>query len=322
MMSDMAHELSFNSDGKAEMFFVGKTPWHGLGTELPALATAQEAIEAAGLGWTVIQEPVLTSAGIPLEGKQINLRSDSGLPLGVVGDQYRILQNTEAFSFFDLVTQDPHGPKFETAGALWGGRKVWLLAKLPDVLEVVPGDIVEPYILLSNSHDGTSAVRVQETPIRVVCQNTLNMAQAGKVGRSIKVRHSGDILLKVEKVQDALGILRQSFGETLEVFQALAKVEPTKEQVQTVLEALFPETKTDRSKLQRARVLELAEAGRGNAKVAGTAWALYNGVTELVDHVNNASMKDLDTRLNTLGMGSGLDRKADALQLIVDTCLN
>jgi len=303
------------------LFFVGATPWHGLGTELPKLATAQEAIDAAKLGWTVEKEPVITANGRTLEGKFINVRQDTGEPLGVVGDQYQILQNADAFKVFDAITQDPHGPKYEVAGSLWNGRKVWLLAKLPECMEVVPGDIVEPYILLSNSHDGTSAVRIMETPIRVICQNTLNTAQTGN-GRSIKVRHSGDIMLKVNRVQDVLGILRQSFRETLEVFQALASVEPTKEQVETVLMRLFPETKTDRAKLQRERVMSLAESGRGNAKVAGSAWALYNGVTELVDHYNNAGMKNLDTRLNVLGMGSGLDAKADALQTIIDTCLN
>jgi phage/plasmid-like protein (TIGR03299 family) len=312
----MAHEIHEND----HLFFVGKTPWHGLGTELPSLATAQEAIEAARLNWTVTIEPQVRK-GIEIPGKNWTVRDDTDTVLGVVGDQYRVLQNEDAFRFFDAVTQDPHGPKYEVAGSLWNGRKVWLLAKLPDVLEVVPGDIVEPYILLSNSHDGSSAIRIMETPIRVVCQNTLNMAHSGQ-GRSIKVRHSGDIMLKVNRVQDALGIIRQTFAETLEVFQALAKVEPTAAQVERVLTTLFPDTKTDRAKLQRERVMSLADHGKGNERVAGSAWGLYNGITELVDHVNNAAMKDLDSRLNILGMGSGLDAKADALQTIIDTCLN
>lgn len=321
MISDMAHQILEDDS----LFFVGATPWHGMGTELPNLATAADAIAAAGLGWEVVQETVTTSQGVELADKRINIRKDTGKPLGVVGNQYTILQNAHAFDFFDKVTQDPHGPKYETAGSLWNGRKVWILAKMPETLEVVPGDVVMPYILLSNSHDGSAAIRVMETPIRVVCQNTLNAAHSGS-GKSIKVRHSGDVVLKVGQVQDALGILRHSFAETLGVYQALAKVEPTKAQIDDVLNRLFPETKSDRAKLQRERVLTLSQSGRGNDMkgVRGTAWALYNGATELVDHFANVGSKREDAkdmRLNSMAMGSGLDTKATALEIIMDVCL-
>lgn len=317
----MAHHIEENDS----LFFVGATPWHGMGTELPQLATAAEAIQAANLGWTVSKEQVKTSAGKEVAGKFITIREDTGDGLGVVGDQYSVLQNSHAFDFFDAVTQDPHGPKYETAGSLWNGRKVWMLAKMPEMMEVVKGDDVAPYILLSNSHDGSSAIRIQFTPIRVVCQNTLNMAHAGK-DKTFKVRHSGDVLLKVSQAQDALGIIRHTVAETLDLYRALANKTPSKDQVDAVLAQLFPDTKTDRAKLQRERVLSLAEAGigNGNANVRGTAWALYNGVTELVDHHNNAGSKRddaKDMRLNSIGLGSGFDFKADALQTIADLCL-
>lgn len=317
----MAHHIESTDN----LFFVGATPWHGMGTELPSLATAAEAIAAAKLGWEVIKEPVITAGGKELADKFITVRSDTQDPLGVVGSQYSVLQNAHAFDFFDAVTQDPHGPKYETAGSLWGGRKVWMLAKMPEMMEVVKGDEVAPYILLSNSHDGSSAIRIQFTPIRVVCQNTLNMAHSGK-DKTFKVRHSGDVILKVSQAQDALGIIRHTVAETLEVYKALANTSPTKDEVDAVLAQLFPDTKTDRAKLQRERVLSLAEAGigNGNSKIRGTAWALYNGVTELVDHHNNAgSRRDdaKDMRLNSIGLGSGFDFKADALQTIIDTCL-
>ena len=306
------------------MFYVGSTPWHGMGNPLDSLATAQEAIAAANLGWKVEQEAVITREGIELPGKFITVRSDTRQPLGVVGAQYKILQNDEAFTFFDRVTQDPHGPKYETAGSLWNGRKIWALAKMPEYFEVTKDDVVAPYILLSNSHDGSSAVKMQLTPIRVVCQNTLNMAEASK-GKGIKVRHSGDISLKIDKAQDALGLIRKSFDETFEVYKALANVEPSEDQVKQVMERLFPDTKSARAELQRDRVLELAQVGIGNAPVAGTAWALYNGVTELVDHHANLGSKREDAndmRLNAAVFGSGYDRKADALQVIAEVCLN
>lgn len=322
-VSEMAHHIEKDDS----LFYVGATPWHGMGVELPSLATAAEAIQAANLGWEILQEPVKTADGKTLADQYINLRSDTREPLGVVGKSYSILQNAKAFDFFDAVTQDPHGPKYETAGSLWNGRKVWMLAKMPDMMEVVPGDDVAPYILLSNTHDGSGSVRIMFTPIRVVCQNTLNAAHSG-TGKTFKIRHSGDVLLKVSQAQDALGIIRHTLIETLGLYQALAAKTPTAEQVETVLQSLWPdgETKTDRNKLQRERVLSLAESGlgNGNAKVRGTAWALYNGVTELVDHYNNRGSKRDDAndmRLNSIGLGSGFDFKADALQTIADVCL-
>jgi len=318
----MAHHIEENDS----MFFVGKTPWHGMGTELPRLATAAEAIEAANLSWHVYQEPVLTSAGVELSDKRLNIRSDTGQPLGVVGTQYKILDNVDAFAFFDAVTMDPNGPKYETAGSLWNGRKVWMLAKMPDCIEVAPGDIVDPYILLSNTHDGSGAVRILETPVRVVCQNTLNAAHASQ-GRNIRIRHSGDMSFKVSEVQDALGIIRANFEATAELYKALARDYPTPDEVETVLNRLFPETKSDRSTIQKGRVRTLAAAGigNGNKAVEGTAWALYNGITELTDHHANKDSKRADARdmrLNSFGMGSGLDFKADALQTIREVCLN
>lgn len=317
----MAHHIESND----HLFYTGTTPWHGMGTKLPSLATAQEAIEAARLDWTVKKEPVVTEAGKVLAGSFITVREDTQDPLGVVGSQYQVLQNEQAFNFFDAITQDPHGPKYEVAGSLWNGRKTWMLARMPELLQVVPGDDLGQFILLSNTHDGSSSVRVMMTSVRVVCQNTLTLAHSGS-GRGTRIRHSGDILTKVKSVQDALGIIRHSFSETLEVYQALAKKEPTKEEVETVLTALFPDTKSDRAKLQRERVLSLAEAGMGNAnaKVRGTAWALYNGVTELVDHVNNEGSKredKADMRLNSIWLGSGMDLKEKALSTIREVCL-
>lgn len=319
----MAHGLTSNDS----MMYVGAKPWHGMGTELPQLATAQEAIAAANLGWRVDKEQVRTAAGKDVAAKFITIRSDTGEGLGVVGDQYSILQNAQAFTFFDKFTQDPHGPKYETAGSLWSGRKVWMLAKCEGMLEVVPGDAVEPYILLSNSHDGTSAVRVQLTPIRVVCNNTLNMATWDKSQKCIKLRHSGDINLKVKSVQEALGIIRHDFEETLGIYQALATKQPTRQQVDDVLKTLIPDTKTDRAKLQRERVQDLAASGIGNGNrgVRGTAWALYNGVTELVDHYNNQGSQrpdKADMRLNNVWFGSGATFKAEALDLIAKAVLN
>ena len=293
----MAHGIT-NTDS---MFYVGAKPWHGLGTELPQLATAAEALEAANLGWTVRKESIFLADGQEVADHFATVREDTNEPLGVVGTKYRILQNTEAFTFYDYLTQDPNGPKYETAGSLWGGTKIWLMAKLDEDIQIAPNDTVGQYLILSNSHDGSSAVNIMLSPIRVVCQNTLNMASHA-ASKKVKIRHSGNIQLKLNDVQESLGIIRQSFNETFEIYRQMVDTKPTAAQVDTVLRALFPDTKNDRASIQRGRVKELAYSGKGNYPVRGTAWALYNGITELSDHVNGEGSKrddKADYRLNS-----------------------
>jgi len=317
----MAHGLADSKD----MAFVGELPWHRLGVKLDKLATSAEMMTAVpSLAARVDKEQILRK-GEPVSGKFYTVRSDSDTVLGVVGQDYRVLQNAEAFRMLDLITMDSNGPKYETAGVLWGGRKVWALARVPEFLEVVPGDTLAQYLLISNSHDGSQAVRIMETPIRVVCQNTLSMAQGGS-GKSMKLRHSGDLLAKVSDVQDALRIVRQDFSETLGLYKALAKDYPSTEEVDTVLKSLFPDTKSDRANLQRRRVVNLWGTGIGaNMRgVEGTSWGLYNALTELTDHYANDGSKRPDAddmRLNSIWFGSGAAFKAQALNTLADVCL-
>ena len=165
------------------MFSVRETPWHGLGAVLERPpASVAEAIEASGLGWSVAKEPIAIDRGETpgadwwtprceeIPGYFATVRQDTREVLGIVGERYRIVQNDEAFAFVDqLLGIAIH---FETAGSLHGGRRVWVLATLPEHVEV-GGDPVRPYVLLMNSHDGSTAVIAATTPIRVVCQNTL-----------------------------------------------------------------------------------------------------------------------------------------------------
>lgn len=187
-------------------------------------------------------------------------------------------------------------------------------------------DQVAQYLLFSNAHDGSQRLKVQATPIRVVCQNTLNMAHAGsKRNTSAWVCHSGDMTAKLLNVRDVLQIAAKEFAETQELYQALVTTEPTTEQVDQVLQALIPDTTSNRATLQRERVLQLAEAGTGNAPFRGTAWGLYNGLTELSDHVNNSGSKRPDAqdmRVNSAWFGSGANFKAQALRTVAEVCLN
>lgn len=308
-----------------DMAFAGELPWHRLGVQLPGLATAKEMLAAVpALAASIVKEPVLRK-GTPVSGKYFTIRQDTDTVLGIVGSDYRVLQNCEAFEIMDAITMDRNGPKYETAGVLWGGRRVWALARVPEFLEVVPGDALAQYLLCANSHDGSSAALFMETPVRVVCQNTLSMATSGG-GKSKKLRHSGNLFSKVSDVQDVLKIVRSNFLETLEQYRALANDRPTNEEVESVLKSLFPDTKTDRAVLQRNRVKTLWDDGIGQdiPDIAGTAWALYNGVTELIDHHANAGSKRDDAddmRLNSIWFGSGAAFKQTALDTISEVCL-
>lgn len=178
------------------MFYAGREkPWHGLGTQVEEAPTSADALRLAGLDWTVQRKPIQVCGGRKVDNFFANVRSSDGAVLGVVSDRYQVVQNAEAFAFTDALIGGEGQVHYETAGSLMGGRKIWLLAKLPDT-EIV-GDKTEPYLCFSNTHDGSGAIRVCMTPIRVVCNNTLNIALNG-AKRAWSVRHTGDIQAKPE----------------------------------------------------------------------------------------------------------------------------
>ncbi len=209
---DMAHNLEIEN-GEASMMYVGEEPWHGLGTKLESPASAAEAIEAAKLDWEVTKVPLYAASGrrrVALKNRFAVVRKDlldkkQCKALGIVGSQYTPLQNREAFSFFDPIVGEK-AAVYHTAGVLGNGERIWILAKLPEDIRVTDDDITNKFLLLSNSHDGTSAVQVKFTPIRVVCQNTLT--QALKRGPTVWVAHTQNIH---ERLREAAEIFRD-FG--------------------------------------------------------------------------------------------------------------
>jgi phage/plasmid-like protein (TIGR03299 family) len=168
----MAHELAITK-GRTAMMYAGEVLWHKLGTRLNEPATAREAIDAASLNYLAELKAIQTDGGIPFPQRKAVIRSDSKDVLGVVGNSYVPIQNHQAFEFLDAVVVDEN-LRYQTAGALGKGERIWTLAKLPDAIRVKNSDdITEKYLLLSNSHDGSSSLRVHFTPIRLVCANTL-----------------------------------------------------------------------------------------------------------------------------------------------------
>jgi len=184
------------------MFYVRTAPWHNLGIRVEEALSSKEALELGGLDWTVIQKDIYTQDNMLIPSFKANIRESDNNVLGVVTDRYKIIQNEEAFAFTDSLIGE--GCKYETAGTLQEGRKVWLLAKLPEKYQILD-DEVTPYIVLSNSHDGSGAIRIAMTPIRVVCQNTLNLAlnNAKRIWSTI---HTGDINTKLDEAMKTLSM--------------------------------------------------------------------------------------------------------------------
>lgn len=217
------------------MFSVREKPWHGLGTVVAEAPASADALELAGLDWRVEQMPIYTPHG-KVEGYRANVRNTDGQVLGVVTDRYKVIQNTEAFAFTDELLGS--GVRYETAGSLQGGRKVWLLARLPREF-IIAGERISPYLVFSNTHDGSGAVRVAVTPIRVCCNNTLNLALSTAT-RSFSMVHTGDVKGKVAEARQTL-FMADTYMENLgREFERLRKQKMTEQQVQEYIALLLP----------------------------------------------------------------------------------
>ena len=218
------------------MFYVRETPWHGLGTKVLEAPASKDALQLAGLDWRVLQEPIYTAMEELVDGYKANVRDSDRKVLGVVTDRYRVIQNDEAFAFTDELLGS--GVKYETAGSLQGGRKVWLLAHMPHEY-IISGERISPYLLFSNTHDGSGAIKVALTPIRVVCQNTLNLALAN-AKRSWSMIHTGDIKEKMQEAKDTLFMAENYMDELGKEFEALRMKKLTDKQVMEYIEILLP----------------------------------------------------------------------------------
>ena len=218
------------------MFYVREVPWHGLGTKVMEALTSAEALKLAGLDWNVIQKPIITEEGIPVPGFKANLRDVDEKVLGVVTDRYKVVQNTDAFSFTDELLGE--GVTYETAGSLQEGRRTWILAKLPQKY-IISGDEMIPYLVFMNSHDGTSSIKVAMTPIRVICQNTLNLALS-TAKRYWSTNHTGDIRGKLEDARYTLLYANAYMAELGRSIDQLNRQKLTDKQVYEYIDALFP----------------------------------------------------------------------------------
>lgn len=180
-------------------FFVAVPAWHGLGIVIREAPTSAEAIKIAQLDWDVVPKPIYDEFGRVIPGYKVNQRSTDNKNLGIVTDRYRIVQNREAFEFTDALLGE--GVRYETAGSLASGKRVWMLARMEGT--TLAEEKIDPFLVFTNNHDGTGAVRVAITPIRVVCQNTLNLSLQ-KASRHWSCAHKGDIIGKLDEARYTL----------------------------------------------------------------------------------------------------------------------
>ena len=268
------------------MFYVRETPWHGLGTRVQVALTSEEALIAAELNWKVRSEDIHLENGEVLEGYKANVRTSDQKVLGVVTDRYKIVQNHEAFAFTDALLGE--GVRYETAGSLFGGRKVWMLARMPHEY-MISGEHISPYLLFSNTHDGSGAVRVALTPIRVVCNNTLNLAlQTAK--RSWSLVHKGKIQERLEEAKNTLLMGEKYMDELGQEFEVLRKKKMSDKLVEEYIELLLPVSE-QASDLQQKNVRQLRENLKIRyfdapdlQEVGKNAYRFINAVSDFATH--------------------------------------
>ena len=329
----MAHEIDI-STGQAAVFTAGDPPWHGLGVNITDTQTSAQAITLAHLAWGVELWPVwardpAAGADTGCLAYRATVRSDTRAVLGVVGDGYAPFQNQQAFDFMDTLV----GQKlamFESAGALRDGRVVWMLARIPKTLWVTGEDEIRPYLLLTNSHDGSMAVRMLPTSVRVVCMNTLNLALRQGQGTGWAIRHCASLSQRVAEAQHALGLVTQRLDRFQVEVKLLAERHLTGRQLRNYFDMLLPAAQTDRQREHREQVLQQFQANFANPTntlpgVRGSAWAAYNAVSEWADHQRNVRGSDpllrRQRRLDSIWFGSANLLKqeawAGALELVL-----
>lgn len=343
----MSHNLNYNSKAEKHSFFsVKEKAWHGLGTIIEDYPTSAEAIKFAGLDYMVEKRPLFTydteNANADPETDIIipeiavpdyfaTIRTDTDDVLGVVGRDYHVIQNVDAFSFFDGILGGKDGILYETAGVLGKGERIFITAKLPDYIKVGKSDLIEQFLFLTTSHDGFGSITASFTPIRICCQNTLNAALR-KQGNSIKIRHTASAYDKLKEAHKLLGITNQLSKEMEEIFNHWAKVKITDKQVKKLVQMAMAPNRETLDNLQKGRqdefssvfnnmvdkVLEYSATNptQQMETTKGTLFGTYNSVTGYFQNMKN--FKDQEAKFNSIMTGNGLGKAQATFDLCND----
>lgn len=344
----MAHNINFNEKtGKYSFFSVQQKAWHGLGQIVDQHPTSGEAIQYAGLDYEVVKSPLFTkNSGIieTANGMEIgscelkvpdyfaNVRADNNAVLGVVGKDYHIVQNRDAFNFFDAIVSGGEGILYETAGALGNGERIFITAKLPDYIRVGnDDDVTEKYIFLTNSHDGSGSITAAFTPIRIVCQNTLN-ASLRSMTNVVRIKHTSGAKQRIDNAHKIMG-LANKLSEQLEgIFNQWAKVRVTDEEVKKLIQLALCPNKETLDLIKKGAEDEISTMFKNTVEDAfayamisdtqqmnttkGTLFGAYNAVTGYYQNVR--TYRDNEAKLQSIVMGGTAQLKS---QSAFDLCI-
>lgn len=322
----MAHNINFNEQTQQYSFFsVKEKAWHGLGQIVQDYPTSSEAIRFAGLDYEVIKQDIYTTCynadGQPMDfTKRIKthfatMRPDTGEVLGVVGKDYEIIQNRDAFSFFDAIVGGD-GIQYETAGALGKGERIFITAKLPGYIKVGREDLIEQYLFLTTSHDGYGSITAAFTPVRIVCNNTLNAALRN-YSNSIKIRHTANAKDRLEQAHKVMGISNQLSVQLETIFNRWTSVRVTDPELQRLIQLAMVPNKEVLNNIEKGQFDELSTCFNNMCNsvfeyamssptqqtetTRGTLFGAYNAVTGYFQNVRN--YRDDESKLKSLLYG-------------------
>lgn len=317
----MAHNLEIKDGSASFVSANNQTAWHNLGVILPdELLTSVQCINHARMDYKVEKTPAFMTVGgtdILIPDTFATYRSDNNHPFGTVGKKYTIVQNSDAFSFFDAIVGEG-AAIYETAGVLGKGERIFLTAKLNDFCRIDgTDDITQMYVVLTMSHDGSGSIKAMITPIRVVCQNTLNAAIKDSIN-TVNIRHTSSAAARLEQAHKVLGISNKYMTEFSDIMNAMAKVSVKDTYVEDLITKLFPTSKDEvstRAQNIRDEVLNAYYTGIGQNGIVGTAYGVYNGVTNYLNHVKTYGnpTKDME-RANTIQFESIMEGQACKIQ--------
>lgn len=335
----MAHNLEFNDETQTHnMFCVGdvSAAWHHLGQRTPDAVNWSTAMELAGLNWQVVLQPIFARRPNDKVVTQVSgnaaFRSTDGAVLGIVGADYQPIQNRYAFDFVDSLLEAENGAHYESAGALGCGERIWCLARVPNSdFNVLGVDPHQMYLLFATSHDGSMSAVAKLSDVRVVCQNTFNTALA-HAGTFARIRHTKNAMAKLDEcksIMRGVAIDAKQLGDKLNM---LAERRMMRESMNAILDRLFPKPDPKQNQTRRdnliSEVLSLYESNDENkiASIRGSAYNLFNAVTQYTDHYRTARLTEdkklagytLDkARAEAAMFGSGESLKTDALETIL-----
>lgn len=322
----MSHNVmgAWSTPSEAKPWWVG-LPDAGAYSNAPA-ANNFEAASHAGMLYEVEKVPIVAAwngSYLPIHRQYANVRTDNGTVLGVVGENYRVFQNTETLDFLDTLTAE--GLKMNSCGVLGYGQRVWFLGRVGDhmVIDSKKDDVVDQYICLLNGHDGGTTCKVFWTPIRVVCQNTERAALRGFCAgvNGLSIKHTGSLDNRLAQARNVMGLTVEYYSRVQEIFSTFNSVPVNTEQVGKFLDHMFaPQGTNTRSDNNRDDVTRLFECGSGNS--GEDCWDLYNGYTEWYDHFRSYKETDStcreENRLDAVFFGGATDGKGKAFEFIAE----